>query len=64
MVSKLALCVGVVLCLAVVINARSFDKGDHGYDDLEVAASGKSYKHGGGKEHHEEHKESHGKKGN
>lgn len=64
MVSKLALCVGVILCLCVAINARSFDKGDHGEDDMEVAASGHSYKHGGGKDHHEEKKESHGKKGN
>ena len=62
MVSKLALSVGVLLCLLVAINARSFDKGDHG--DMEAAASGKSYKHGGGKEYHDEHKESHGKKGN
>lgn len=62
MVSKLALCVGVVLCLAVAINARSFNKGDDG--DMDTAASEKSYKHGGGKDHHEEHKESHGKKGN
>lgn len=61
MVSKLALCVGVVLCLAVAISARSFDEGEDG--DMVAAASGKSYKHGGGKDHHEEHKESHGKKG-
>lgn len=63
MVSKFTLCLGIflLLCLAYHVNARHVIDGD----DLEVAASGKSssFKHGGGKKYHDEHKKSHGEKG-
>lgn len=56
----LALCVGFVVCAVLNVSARRID-----FDDLEVAASGKSehWKKGGGKDHHSDGHSSKGEKG-
>lgn len=56
----LALCVGFVVCAVLSVSARRID-----FDDLEVAASGKSehWKKGGGKDHHSDGHSSKGEKG-
>jgi hypothetical protein len=59
MLSKKVLLFGLLCCAVIAINARAFS------DDMEVAASGKDeeWKKGGGKDHFEEEKSSHGDKG-
>jgi hypothetical protein len=59
MLSKKVLLFGFLCCAVIAINARAFS------DDMEVAASGKDeeWKKGGGKDHFEEEKSSHGDKG-
>lgn len=59
MLSKKVLLFGVLCCAVIAINARAFS------DDMESAASEKheEWKKGGGKDHFEEEKSSHGDKG-
>lgn len=59
MLSKKVLLFGLLCCAVIAINARAFN------DDMEVAASDKheEWKKGGGKDHFEEEKSSHGDKG-
>ena len=58
MLSKKVLLFGFLCCAVIAINARAFS-------DMEVAASDhhEEWKKGGGKDHFEEEKSSHGDKG-